>query len=450
MGLVSIIITSSLLGEIYLPFNPSDITMEIGASIVARKIERNLDVFKRDYNSYQTNESNFLNCETVEDRKIVTIIDDDESFEGILLDFNDDNGYLLVKSDNEIIDIKNTGKSPFEGITADEYFYSVYGIYSYRIADEIAVIDHPYDSSILEQPMQRRHYAGQEGNVSGYGLIYNTKAYVEDCYGTNVTLVKKASLPMDRFDQYDLSCYIFDNSSEANCGLVSVYHVLQYLSDTFWTNLPQFSNRCEFYDPYIYEPSVYFKYFNLCGEAIKERVVKQEWNIVSHWPVLYKELRMLCASRYNKIDDLNIWNSCWLLENMASRYGYEVDAKCEILYKLFLNSANSRLDNGMPLLFSVLWDTCYGDHTMAVCGYEKYKIETEMNINSGKYKVKGYALLYELADGWHTNFDNTFTVRSIPWSIDHQEGEAFKTFYDMTMSYTIGSLVFLNEVEEAL
>lgn len=218
---------------------------------------------------------------------------------------------------------------------------------------------------------------------------------------------------MERFVQYDLSCYIFEGCSEANCGLVSAYHILQYMQKSRWNRMPN-SNDRTLYDPYLYEPNLYFKRFDLTGRSLYDGLEKKT---IEYCPMLYKQARMHCASKYEKVEDLSVYQTSAIIENVAKIHDYKVDAQEETMYKFHLDKGVDELNNNIPLCYSVLGDETYGSHTMAVCGYRKYQGKKKVMF----FETTNTVLLYELADGWSFN----------------------KMYYDMSITNTIGTLVFM-------
>lgn len=396
---------------------PSD--YYVGASY----IEDHLEDFVGNVNQELCTSDSKFYCNYIENKIVVNVLDDENYSEGILLDFDESNGYLLLTDNFNILNFELNGESPFKGIVATEYYYSIYGGYFYKLDGEIISVKQNANNEreIFDETKERKHIDGQLDDKTGNGCIYDPDTYIQSYYGNSYKLVASKSLLMKRYDQFDLSCYIFNDYSEGNCGLVSAYHVLQFLQKSRWDSMPSSSNTT-LYDPYIYEPDLYFKRFDLTGKPLYEGLRKQDNSVLEQWPELYKVTRMHCASKYGTVENLTVNQTSAIIENVAKMYDYTVDAQEEVMYKLHLDKGINNLNNNTPLCYSVSNDETYGSHTMAVCGYRKYQ---------GKKKIMFFdtvdtVLLYELADGWQSD-DSPYR----------------KIYYDMSITNTIGALVFM-------
>ncbi len=389
-------------------------------------LERHLDDFVKAFNDSRKEDEGIFSCKYVENKYTVFLERDNRVDKATLLDFNGENGYTLITDNYELLDFSTNGEPPFKGIIADKYYFSPHGGFYYEINGAKFTIDPVINSEVIDSTsLERKHYNGQKDGSTGFGSIEAPDTYIKDCYGDSYKLVGSKSLPITRFSQMTLSCYLevkekgssIITYSEGNCGLVAAYHVLQCFQKTKWSNLPAVE-RTTLYDPYLYETDIYLKKFDITGKPKQDNVRKQDDSILESWPLLYKEARMCCVQKFGKYDGLTVNQTSAIIENVAKDYNRTVDAREDVMYKFSLENGIDRLKKNEPLAFSTLGDETYGNHTVAVCGFRRYQGKKMVWI----FEQTETIILYELADGHETR----------------------KVYYDMSATSTLGSLVFID------
>ncbi len=287
-----------------------------------------------------------------------------------------------------------------------------------------------------------------------------------DRYGSSATLIDEKSIEMVHYDQFLLSCYLYNDTegytySEGNCGLVAPFTILQYLADNYWFDMPSHFEE-ELYDPYICENATYNNLFE--GATPKSPwVKKQECQYLEHWPKLYKTVRTYSINNFGTHFGLTLLQSCNILENVSKMYGHLLSTNPQILYKLFLSRAIDYLSNEKPLLFSLAFDPYYEDHTMVVNGYKRYEYMKRYSLFGFSLYLKRELILFEICDGRHSSqWYNQYYILdeknneaiSTPgfidynendvWSPDNNNGEKFKMYYDISASASLGCLTFID------
>ncbi len=392
---------------------------------VASFIKDNFATFVSKYNECF---DDVWNASYVEKMFNVTIEDCGTEYSGVFLDFDSKNGYAVVGNNYTVYNFSIEGDSPFHGIESNEFRFSTSGGYYYLDGGEYLSVDSYNNSneSILNQPCSDSHYNGQDQNSKGCGNIINPDDYVNDKYGNGWKFEKSKRILMRGSTQYNLSLYINNkikkNSStgieevvpfsEGNCWFVSAYNALAYLSSTLFYNMPSTWNVVN-YDPKVEEPNLYSKYYDASGNNISKKLyynnnnsfvyeyyLKPTNNPNNYFVLekLYAEVRQLVNTKFKKVSGGTISESCSIIERIAEKYNYSVDAAEHVDWVAYINTAISKIDQSLPCLWSTSNDT-YGSHTMTVCGYRCYTKTTGWWI----FQKKETKTFFEIKDGWSSD-----------------------------------------------
>lgn len=381
----------------------------------ANFIDKNFEKFARKYNE---NTGDNWQATSIEKKFPITVHDGDDESEGFFLDFNEKNGYAIVGNDYNLLDFEIRGSSPFEGISSESHHFSKSAGYFYKNqSGEIISINSKNNTSsnAIYEDIKKKHYDGQEENARGCGMIVNTDDYIYSKYGSGWKLGLNNTLDMDGFIQPELSCYTtnkhIDDSihglSEGNCWMVSAYNVLQYMQKHKWTKMPSAHDKVDFI-PRNDERRTYLTYFDENGNNKSKKLYYKDGSFASYkytlsneifkFPKLYTEVRKFVSERYARVDGGSIFRTSKIIENIAYKYGYNVNAKEHIFWGLYADKGVKKIDSGYPLLWSTSSGT-YGSHTMAVCGYKYYYKTCGWWI----FKYTKFKLFYELRDGHSEN-----------------------------------------------
>ncbi len=326
------------------------------------------------------------------DKSYKIIIDDmNEIIEGVLLDFNDDNGYLLIGDKASIYDYEITGPSPLEGFTEfdSQIYYLPLSGYHFLIDGQLVPINS--DENDFEHTPLSTPYAGQE--LDGAGGIVTTYTYVDDRYGDGYLLYQSHFLTYStNHDMGDLSVYFHNVNgllyTEGNCGLVAPFNVMNYFSTkSTYANLPDYTDRVT-YNPIYHEWDVYY-------EKMIESSEYQLNSNLTNFPELYISARTNTYDQYGRVESFTIGQSSAIIEMTMDEYGYDINFRESITWGAF--NYKERLDDNKPLMWSTSTNT-YGSHTMAVFGYKTYRKATQVLW----WTEYDYVYLIQLSDGWVT------------------------------------------------
>lgn len=373
----------------------------------AEYICKNLNDFEKYFNDCN-HDLDSLSATSVENLIPIFIENNADQIKGILIDLNDEYGYITVGYDYEIFDIQARGNQPFYDHEGYEYFFSTTTGYSFYNTDVKKWISVDKENVSEEKDwenfkLNHSQYEGKEEKESGNGKIFDTSSYVKDKYGSEYTEYSSSSIGMDGYNQFELSAYesigVNDGSySEGNCWIVSAFHILQYLAKTKYTNM--YFNYEIGYDAEQNEPNIYAKHFDSDGNC-REQIQKSDGTICEKWeltnnrfPLLYALIREYVDGKFEKCDDGYIWETRDIIKYICSIFNNSIDIDTHYDWCFYADYIVNEISNSRPALWFTLYDT-YGSHAMAVCGYKYYKRERKF----GFFTYSIYKLFYELKDG---------------------------------------------------
>lgn len=324
----------------------------------------------------------------------IEIIEVDSVINGVYIDFNGHNGYVIVGNNLTVYEFEVSGKSINDEVMKSDLRYDVLsGIY-------YEGFEYDYDNQL---PM----FNGYDQSLNGVdtnGTIYNLSDYVEDEYGSSYVLHEsvnattrsgesQSDLSVYRKENYNSSGTLISLSSEGNCGLVAPYTLLKfYKYEEGYTGLP-YGIATYPYDPSAEETDLYNSKVAEGGYRIYD--TEQGYAQRSFSP-LYVEARQEAIDMNGSTEGLTVWESRDILNNVMDNHGYTTNFKIIEIWSM--NTVTSRIDNGEAILWSTL-GSAYGNHTMFVAGYDIYVKETRILFVT----YRTYKDFFEIRDGWSTS-----------------------------------------------
>lgn len=345
-------------------------------------IVNNVDTLAEVYAQLHPDSDEVFEGQSVEFMLPVAIVSTDSV--GTYIDFDGDNGYMVVQGNNDVIAWEASGDLLYLKNLETTY---------YSIVDGFGYIDGgvftPYElnEADTESMVAASPYQGQ--NSAGDGDIVNYELYMLDRYDSHYQLVEVAYLnyPFDYVEQSDFAVYSFldlDNSwkPEGNCALSSIYALLNYL---------EISGKCNFpTTPMTYYPS-YDSFYEEYKDYPEYRAVSSK-----ELPLLYYAVRRCAIDDYGyRVQGLNAIYHTGVIETVSSIYSNNVDATLHTLGS-FDSYVVPELQNRNPVLLTVNGSDTYSDHAMVVTGYHIYrKTTTILGIN-----FNDYVYLLRVNDNW--------------------------------------------------
>lgn len=346
------------------------------ADAVADFICDNLSYFKKVYNNADGGSGDF-GAAGVEYRRDIKVTGADSSVtDGVYLDFDADNGYMVIADDYTVYAFETEGDLPQVRNNADVGYNVLDGFGEYDPSGNFISIAYPSASAETwaETPVSS---AGQYG--SGDGEIYDADAYVADVYGSDYVLSSAKELPDFYFTkQADTGFY----KAEGNCMLNACYNILGYLS---------INGACpDIVSPYAEE---YVESDPYAARYAKKNVTPR---FPDFYPTLYLKVRKAAIEKYGyTVIQGNPFTEPGIISTVASGYGYSLKINHDI-FRSFAYDVLPFINAGYPVLWNTANSKTYQSHTMTVMGYRIYaKKASFLGINFYKYEK-----LLEISDNW--------------------------------------------------
>ena len=360
-------------------------------------ILNNLDEFSESYNSQiDQNDGDYFNPTNCEYRISVNILDSDEK--AVYIDFNDDNGYMVV-SEDEIVKFEPSGDLDYLRSFGGEIFYStIDDRFAYYDNKELIFFEHENDKNCDISP--NASYAG----VSE-GRIVDPDKYLKDRYGS-LTLYDARHLDNsiheseDYLTQFKASIYTKTQtySSEGNCALVAIYNSMMYIRNNVkgvLSNIP---------------PASFTAIVNPTSDPFYKQALLHNYTAQSkNLPCLYYVIRNFAISDYG----YTVYNGK-LPDGCSSGKSLSTNLMTEFINKVanyfnqssfvsYYRGANiteftASIKQNYPAIVNLSADDpVYGDHSVVLTGYLIYKkYTTVLGIKTCTKTVN----IIRILDGW--------------------------------------------------
>lgn len=396
---------------------------EVKHSTVATSFD--LTEFVSSYNAVAEDDSK-LNASEVEYSATVNLlgynVGSDSKDYASYFDFDGDNGYIVINSDNEVLDLKTSGDCDYLREEEELYFSMSDGFVRvddngmYRVFTEKCPLDE-FDAPTATNGSNtgKTKYPGQE--APGDGKIDPTllNDYVNARYPgysrTNRVMVSGYNqYSRQMYTSYYVRKYSGVNytysgtASEGNCSLNAMYNVMSSWNSRNWIHLAMGDVDLT---SYIKNDLLYDRYVNsthpnsvIYVEAYDDNVIlSNQWVVnngyISHMPLLYHQLRNRAVYSYG-YDPIKAYEVDYYQGTME----YVANTLNE--NKLSVGRTNSQTDAQIyvsvnkAVLMVVYNSSTYNTHVVALHGYYEYTKSTELSSN---YKIIDKKYFYRVADG---------------------------------------------------
>ncbi len=308
---------------------------------------------------------------------------------GIYLDFNDDNGYMIISEDCEVVSWQTSGDLQFLK-SVESTYYSLWDGFGYYSEEQFVPYEVQFASSDeLNNLVLEAKYDGQ--NSEGDGDIYDPVAYVNDKYGDGYTVnfgdIKYLTFTYFRQGEFSVYNELKNGGeySEGNCSLAAIFALMNNLKTSGkYTSLPPASKKTNHYastDPF------YSKYNGKSNYVINSPILL---------PNLYLSVRDYAIDNYGyERSGTNPFNIATIIENVGSEYNADIDANHVVVWS-YESQVIDEINAGYPVIINVANSATYGSHSMVVTGYVLFtKTTTILGIN-----FYDYAKLARVNDNW--------------------------------------------------
>lgn len=341
---------------------------------VADYIADNVPLFAEKYREEMQDDG--FDPTEIEFRTEIRIVEEAKS--ATFLDFDGDNGYLLLADDYELLDFSTTGQLEWD---FEEYSVAYSRTEGYCYYDDQAnlipfarkaVADQEgIDISAIDDGNLDTNYgASYNGQMAGggSGAIYSPDTYIASRYGSGYKLKNaKGNMHESLYGQGDFSVYtqIKDGVyySEGNCVISACYLLMKELMDNGKYKM-SYANRTinPTYDPFYYDLMKNPRKYGVSNAYVTKTII----------PLIYSQLRDYFIKNADyTIDGVNRYSADNAINAVGKSYGYNLGASITSFYS-FDSCVKSQIDKGKPSIW-FQFNGYYAHHAVLVNGYRTYE-----------------------------------------------------------------------------
>lgn len=332
------------------------------------------------------------------------------------LDFDGENGYMLIDDNNIMYDFSTNGDRPYLRNYQGNIFYDHSGYCYYDVEEKTYcrfMNENISDNEVLNENVASLRSEGVDEIITTEHLTqYFCRVYSDflTTSGGNGYIFRGYTFSDKNLDhefQYfnqDLTSVYFraTGNSEGNCMLHSSWQLLNYWALYNTTALPSYNSMGMGSVVYkSYSADVVFNSLTGTGYGINNQKPSYYNSSMFKLPTLYSEIRDYCVSRgYRVSGEVNQATVNNAIKYVCNNYGYKNTTVTQNNNYTF-STISSSLNEDHPVCFAVYDDICYDDHAVVITGYRIYTINyTKGGINGQKTVV-----FAKIADGW-SEIDN--------------------------------------------
>lgn len=380
-----------------------DVKNQIGTEHeqVADYIAANVPLFAQKYREGTSDES-FVPTE-VEFRCPVYLLESEKY--ATYLDFDGENGYLLLADDYELLDFSTSGQlewfasdcevvySRTEGYCRIDEEGNVISLAREKIAQQEGLSFDQEDPNYIEDAEELTANLGQTyGGQLSNGSIYEPDIYMRSRFGSDFKLKKAVGNTSATYKgQADFSVYAFrrgfNEYTEGNCVISACYLLLKEMMDKGKYKLTNSTVRIEpkndkFYTNVIEHPSRYG--------------YDRAWVNTTYLPLLYSQLRdYFIAHQSYTVEGAGRYCADNAINYVAGLYKVSPKAAVTSFYS-FDSCVKNELDKGRPTIYFQTFGGYYAQHAMLVTGYRTYEKVSKWWI----FKIVETRQLMMINDNW--------------------------------------------------
>ena len=394
---------------------------------VAAFIQNNLETFVQKYNQSREDESEYLHASSVERTKIVNLIEDENY--GAYIDFDGDNGYVVVTGDYTIYDLQTEGDLDYLDNAANIY----YGYGKFHWLDQNGTLQLFAEAESAPIPAEQPVYDGNAGK-DGDGVIINLSEYANANY-SNYTYEGNRfggnKVAFNYATQESLSYYLWNACNamgtildytpqyEENCSLAAMYNIFKNWGQYGKLNVP-YATTLNLNDAIENDP-LYATYGNKIVPFIDSRGntnyrywITDNGNLRA-MPAVYDKIRSytisgsyIPAKDFYKPDEG--FNSDYVptIIELTADY-YDPGAGAFMYYTYSEGNALMSIKNGKAAYLSLNNDPVYINHAVAIIDYHYYTYTSGWWI----FKTTDEVFILEIADSWN-DFPTYYDIEKNP------------------------------------
>jgi|AGTN01.3.fsa_nt_gi hypothetical protein len=382
--LILLAILSILFPSVNFLINENEISDYIGKDCdsLADFIVDNLYLFEKEYNENLLPDEPKFEASGCEYRTKIRNLS--AGADAVYLDFDGNNGYMVIGEDYNIYKFEPVGDLAFLKLEENIFYSDGDGFLYYNEEYKNYI---PYETDESEDIICTSS-AGKDTS----GRIVDSDAYINGNYGSGYSLYQsKDLLYYLPGTQMELTMYIktigAGITSEGNCALVSMYNTLEYLKLS--NKYPSLPSNSIYFRPALDDP-----HYNqiISTTEYRPRAVQE------YLPQLYVTIRNHAAQYYSyrtSNDSLSVSQMDNFIEAIGDFYGANINSTYFPLWS-FGSNVKDDIDAGYFTIFNMNNDSFYGNHSVAVAGYKVYRKATKILFVT-VYDTVNLAII---GDGW--------------------------------------------------
>ena len=368
-------------------------------------IEENFSRVVSEYNAAHQ-ENGLVCCATsIEGRSQIYITDSDKY--GIYLDFDGNNGYLLVTENYLLYEFEPQGDLSYLKNVELAYYSSFDGfmyldeetntLERYEYVDTSSVL---LDSSVSVSESQSVGSSASSSGKDDKGYIYNIDEYVNYYYPEYECVERYMATNYQFINQYGTSVIVRYKDgapyySENNCVINSTYSMMNdWRRRGMYTWLPSGTIN---YRSDVFNDAQYKKYKELYGDEWESNQLH-----LDAIPELYMELREYAIDcGYEPKCGMQFADIATMVNRVGASRGYRLSM---LSSSTFNDDIQNLLKNNKTCLITTTNGTVYKNHAMALFGYVKYEYTSGWWI----FATTETKYFFVVDDGHHWEGNTTF------------------------------------------
>lgn len=332
-------------------------------------LTKNIDEFQYQYNLTLNQQEEQLDINGFEGYSLIYILDNDSY--GIYIDFNDNQGYILLSFDFIIYELCTSGDLDYLKNVSFAYYYSADG-FLYKT-------EQSYERYNRQSSLSTQLYSSSSNGVAD-GMITNIDSYVASNY-SNYTYVQTVDKVQNYYPtpQFKTSYYVNVVSGkvypEGNCALNAMYNVLNsWQKNGVVPNIPSDRETVDWLST-IEQDKLYTE-FGMGQPGNGDYWTVNRDYAYNPMPALYDRIRTyaIVNYKYNPNNTGLSMDQCTETINYVPHHFYYTDF--EPLTSSAFYDVTSRLSDGKAIFLYCNNSQTYGNHAMCVIGYREYSYKT--------------------------------------------------------------------------
>lgn len=332
-------------------------------------LTKNIDEFQYQYNLTLNQQEEQLDINGFEGYSLIYILDNDSY--GIYIDFNDNQGYILLSFDFIIYELCTSGDLDYLKNVSFAYYYSADG---FLYKTEQSYERYNKNQNQLYNANNSRSGTTYDGSITNIDN-YVSSNYPDYTYVQTVAKVGSYGIGMQLHTSYYVKVTTGEPRPEDNCPLNAIYNVTNsWQKNGILPNIPSEYERVDWLST-IEQDKFYQEYGTGQPGNGDYWTVNRDY-AYNPMPALYDRIRRyaIVNFKYEPIGTGLSLDQCAITINYIAHYFDYSDF--QPLRSTAFYDVTSKLADGRAVFLGVNNSQTYGNHAMCVVGYKQYSYKT--------------------------------------------------------------------------